>query len=247
MAMLIKANNVQYAALPEAGEATGTRLTGNASSGAPDAAPHARHNVQARPTAHDATLAELNDLKEQFASLTRTCAELEHNAQTRETAAWEAGLAEGLIKGEARAQEDHGAREMALRTAMESAVGALRAKLDAVEAVSVDIALAALERILGQPDGYASLVAQTAKHHVAQLAAGSVLAIEVSRDDFPDDDRLGQFAWPGEQGGGSEVRVSARTRLRPGQCRIRLNLGALDAGLDSQLARIREALREACE
>ncbi|SAL10673.1 FliH/SctL family protein [Caballeronia telluris] len=194
-------------------------------------------------SAPDGRDAELLALKSQLVQLTSTHAEFEHAAAAEAAAAYENGLAEGLAKGRELAVQDHERRDASLRSGVDAAVAAFHASLSALEPLAIDIAVVALERMLGDADEHAELITRTAAHHVAQLAAGSVLALEFATTDFPSSDDLARAAGPLARD--HAVRVGVNTQLKAGQCLIRLNLGTLDASLDGQLARIRTALLEA--
>lgn len=185
---------------------------------------------------------ELDSLRARLTSLEQDSVEQIRQAQHESALAYEKGLADGIATERARVVEETVTREAALRDGVEAALGLFAEQLRALEMLSSDIALAALERVLGEPSEYATLVTRTARHHLAQLVAGSVVAVEVSDQDFPTDlDASKALAACVEPG----TDIRSTPSLRPGACRIRLNLGTLDAGLDGQLARIRSVLNEA--
>jgi flagellar assembly protein FliH len=217
MSTLIKARSVRY-------------LTGANESALVD---------RTAPEIPDARDAELRTLKAQLSQSMQACAELEHAAASEAAAAFERGLSEGFAKGQTQTVQDHETRDASLRAGIETAVIAFQASLVAIESLAGEIALASLERLFGNATPHDSFVARTVAHHIAQLATGSVIALDVSKDDFPTDEALAQAAatFP------VEARINAQ--LKAGQCLIRLNLGTLDASLDTQVGRIRAALREA--
>ena len=97
-------------------------------------------------------------------------------------------------------------------------------RLEELELLAVTLARAALGKMFGESSDLGELVTRTVAHHVAGLAADSVVGVRVSAADFPGDalDTL-------------SARIDvARTRLAidpdldAGECRIDLKLGAID-------------------
>ncbi|WP_250516340.1 hypothetical protein [Caballeronia sp. INDeC2] len=129
-----------------------------------------------------------------------------------------------------------------MRTGIDTAVKQFSAQLQTLEGLCAAIALAALQRIIGDPSARTTLVRETVHHHLAQLTAASIVAVDVSSEDFAADtdasDLLGSIA-------DTDIALNVLPTLKTGECRIDLSLGALDASLDVQLARVRTALLEA--
>lgn len=97
-------------------------------------------------------------------------------------------------------------------------------RLEELELLAVTLARTALGKMFGESADLGELVTRTVAHHVAGLAADSVVGVRVSAADFPGDalDTL-------------SARIDvARTRLAidpdldAGGCRIDLKLGAID-------------------
>ncbi len=97
-------------------------------------------------------------------------------------------------------------------------------RLEELEFLAVALARAALAKMFGESPDLGELVTRTVAHHVASLAADSVVGVRVSAADFPEEalDILG-----------ARIDV-ARTRLAidpdldAGGCRIDLKLAAID-------------------
>ncbi|WP_322026137.1 hypothetical protein [Burkholderia sp. BCC1977] len=118
-----------------------------------------------------------------------------------------------------------------LQKAVDAARGEFSRKLDALDALATEISLAALERVLGNPDDYARLVVATVRHRMTTIAEGSMLAVRVSATDFPDAGALEQID------AGSHVELVADPALQAGACFIDLQLGRIDASIPGQHAR----------
>jgi flagellar biosynthesis/type III secretory pathway protein FliH len=189
----------------------------------------------------DARNDELLALREALEQASAQHAQSASDAEARVAAAYESGLSEGLAQGHAGALRDFDHRDSAIRAGIASALDAFHASLHATEALATEIALAALERMIGETDTRARMVAQSAAHHMTQLASESAVVVEFSNEDFESDDDAARV-FSGFSMLGNTVRIVTTPRLKAGACLIRLKLGTLDASLDGQLARIRTAL-----
>jgi len=240
MTQLLKASRVQVG--------DGRRLLGTLPGAVPSsdfaAEPEANAPSVALPGSPDATAAQA-----QADALAARLAELEHAYSTLETtaiaekeAAYRNGMGEGISIGEAQAKRDHATQLEALRQGVSDALQVFQARLAPLEALSLDIARAALDKIFGDPALHADLIARTARHHLAQIAADSVLNIEVSPEDFPDREPLHDAfaAHLGRPG----VSVKTNAQLPRGACLIGLSLGKLDVSLPLQHTRIASTLNE---
>jgi flagellar assembly protein FliH len=202
---------------------------------------------QRGPQAQDAD-AVIGALRRQLSGLEQAHTEQARNIETREEAAYQRGVERGMSDGEdaglARAVRDHAEQLETLHAGVQEALDAFRAKLQAVETLALDLTQLALEKILGDPVLCPTLVVQTARHHLAQVATGSAIGIQVSAADFPEPDDLHEaFAALMQH---TTLTVGANRQLRPGACLIELTLGRLDVSLPQQLAHVSatlEALR----
>ncbi|MGU7783219.1 FliH/SctL family protein [Burkholderia sp. PU8-34] len=186
-------------------------------------------------TARDATTApERNALNARVAELEALLADSRAALDTRADEAFERG-AETARRQFVRSETE---RAEIFQVCVADARRALTQKLDAMETLAIDLSLAALERVLGNPDDYASLVVATIRHRMALLAEGSVLAIRVSAADFPDASALEKIET------GSHVELVADPALQEGACLIDLQLGRIDASISRQHERIARLLNE---
>lgn len=145
------------------------------------------------------------------------------------------GRAQGLVEGRKSAEDRS---EALIRTVTDSAaegVAILRDRLAGLEDAVGGLAALALGRIVGQQADRQALVVDTVRRAMGELFAGSVLTVEVSRDDFSDAATLQAVLPP-------ECEVRLLDGLPSGGCRLRLRMGEVDLGLQGQAARLRAIL-----
>ncbi|MGF6873143.1 FliH/SctL family protein [Paraburkholderia sp. MM5477-R1] len=188
------------------------------------------------------TDAQIDELRRELAELAQTHAEQIRDFEERERAAYQRGIEEGIEKGVARVKLDHVQRIEALVAGIDAALAALRDRLQEVESLALDVAQAALRKTLGDTTACAALVVQTARHHLAQIAAGSAIGVRVSAQDFADADALRDaFATLTRD---TALTVDADPQLAAGACLIDLTLGRLDVSLPRQLSHFNRTLDE---
>ncbi|MBR8498815.1 hypothetical protein, partial [Burkholderia cenocepacia] len=112
-----------------------------------------------------------------------------------------------------------------------------------LEALSAEVALVGLERVLGDPARHAELVIDTVRHRLTSIAQESLVGIRVSADDFRDPARLDTVRHMLDTA--PSVSVVVDPQLPGGACVIDLTLGKLDIGIPRQLASIAATIREA--
>ncbi|WP_244136049.1 MULTISPECIES: hypothetical protein [unclassified Burkholderia] len=147
--------------------------------------------------------------------------------------AYRRGVDEGRREADASAKRDDDARIDALSRGVHDARASLQTQFASLESLALDVAQVALERILGATEHYPALVAQTIRHHVAQMKTGVVLTVDVSRADFPDDESLRPIS-----AAAPESIVNAHPHLPAGACRFGLAPGRAELDLPGQLDRL---------
>ncbi|WP_332819472.1 FliH/SctL family protein [Sphingopyxis sp.] len=157
-----------------------------------------------------------------------------HEAECAE--ARERGREAGFAAATTREQE----RVDALKGAIGEALATLERKIDSERDLAIDIARAALDRIVADPSLYHGLVTETARRNAAGLQRSSIVGLRVSVADFPDANALAALPPLG-----NHVKVEADPSLEPGACIFDLSLGSLDASIPRQLAAIEGALEQA--
>lgn len=186
----------------------------------------------------DDTLREERLLRARIAELEVTLTALHASVDTRLDEAFE----RGGKAAHANFVQSESKRIATLRNSAEDALRTFGQHLGRLDRLANDIALTALERVLGDASAQASLVCATVRHRLSLLAEGSVLAIRVAAADFPNDSTLNQIrsALPAT----SPVELTADPLLPAGACLLDLRLGKIDAGIPLQHERLAAVLRE---
>ncbi len=154
---------------------------------------------------------------------------LEEARLVRETAV-EAALEQGREEGRRAADELGAERLEALRDALMEASQDCLAQLRGKDELAIEIARAAIHRILGEASPRALLAEEIVRNALAQVVGGTVVSARVSAQDFPSDEDVAALAR--ELGAVQIVRDDA---LPSGGCELELTLGTIDASLDVQL------------
>ncbi|MGT0244789.1 hypothetical protein [Burkholderia sp. GbtcB21] len=200
----------------------------------------ASETAYARRQASDESIASPNPHTTEIAELTARIAELEAACAALESAqqaAYRKGIDEGGRAADARAKRDDEARIDVLSRGLKDAHSALQVRFASLESLALDVARAALEQMFGATECYPALIAQTIRHHVAHMQAGTVLTVDVSRADFPDDNALLPIA-----AAAPDSVVTAHPHLPAGACRLGLAPGRAELDLPRQCGRLLAAL-----
>lgn len=148
----------------------------------------------------------------------------------------EEGLAEGLEQGRREACESANAQESRTR-ALADAIGAVSAGWQAeLEAGAIEIAHAALLRIIGEAAGSRDAVVAMVRKVMEQLPERRALSIHLS----PADVALLEADMARLALGGATLVADERVEL--GGCIVDTDAGSLDARLETQLAGLRDLL-----
>lgn len=159
-------------------------------------------------------------------------------ADMREEAAYERGTRDGR---EAAGTEQAERTEL-LAAAIGTAERLLANRLEECELLSLQVAHAALARILGDESRQSQLVEETIRRHMELLKREMVVAIRLSPQDFGQPGDLDELrrAYP-------SISIDCDPDLESGDCLVDLRLGHLDLGLAGQrrsLAELIERLGE---
>lgn len=203
-------------------------------------------NVANQPSAGQLAQPQISSdserLRHQVSELEHANAKQARKLEALEPAAFERGMAEGLVIGNANAKRDHEDQMEALRIGMREALEGFHLQLRAIETLALDLTHVSLERIFGDSALHSTLVAETTRHHLSQVATNSAIGVRVSADDFPDSERLHEaFGAPTEH---PTLSVQTDPQLPSGTCLIKLTLGQLDASLPLQKANVITALNK---
>lgn len=179
---------------------------------------------------HDVELARLQGQVEALE------AALEEAKTVRETAV-ELALEKGREEGRRAADEFGAERLEALRDELAKASRDCLSQLNEKSDLAIEIARAAIHKILGEASPRGALAEEIVRNAIAQIAGGTVVAVRVSSEDFASDEELAAL---GNELGA--VRIIRDDDLRGGGCGLDLTLGTVDASLGVQLAALDRAL-----
>jgi flagellar biosynthesis/type III secretory pathway protein FliH len=155
-------------------------------------------------------------------------------ASLRERDAYEKGSRDGAEKMASELQKRWDREAQAIGQAAAEALERFEAHLAHWKAISLEIAEAALDRVIGDSRRYAELLTQTIVHHLEGIQR-SVVCIAVSARDFPGDEAMALLA---ELPDHLRRTVEVRQDLPSGSCLVDLTLGHADLGVPSQHERL---------
>lgn len=193
------------------------------------------------PIAIASEVALAETLKAEIARLQAKLEESQRQAEIGEKRGQECGLKLGIEQGRKSAQDHHDAMLQELRGAMEKALAGFEKSLDRqARELAVRMTRTALANILGDNSRYASLIADTTAHHLREVVRDSLIRIEVSAADFPDQDELRRLL--AEHVRDPACTIIAKPELESGACFVGLTLGTMDIGIQAQHAKLSSAL-----
>jgi flagellar biosynthesis/type III secretory pathway protein FliH len=152
----------------------------------------------------------------------------------QERAAYEKGLREGTEKTTLELTQQWDRQADAIARAARAAQDSFDTRLAALETLALDLAEAALGRVLGDTARHAGLLAQTIAHHLRGLER-NVVRVAVSGRDFPDEGALEELASLPDA---LRRSIEVRENLPAGACHVDLALGHADLSLPSQHERL---------
>jgi flagellar biosynthesis/type III secretory pathway protein FliH len=209
-----------------------------------------------RPIAAHASAAivPLQRQDEERERLRRTIATLESDLRERDVAidvlrkdverAFAEGTAKGHAAGLADAEDKQNDRLDRLEATARLAQEGVSAGLVSLERLSALLARECVDKILGNAQDRADLIGYIIAVQVAKIDKSMLLAVEVSRDDFPDAEALAALA---QRLSPLAVALEANAEMAPGACVMRLRLGRLAVGIDQQWGALKDLLTEMSE
>jgi len=189
----------------------------------------------------DAQALELAQLRDELArcvdAVQARDEELAKLSETQEQALAEA-FDQGKAAGRDEAHDRQAERLALLSDAIQGARLELRQQFAAMERTAVSVACECLEKILGPNADRAHLMADLVRRQIAQVGRDTIVEISVAQDDFPSDQAVAEV----------DRNISiVRAELASGSCRIKLEMGEIDAGLPHQWAMLRNVLAQSGE
>lgn len=157
----------------------------------------------------------------------------------------EEARAQGEAAGRAAAQREFDDDRTEALSALRQAIAALfeqwSAKLSGIEGAAHLIAIATVEKLIGDAAAYKDFVAATVSHHVQALDRAAVRKLSVSRLDFPS---RAEVAGLVEHLGQPSIAVEVLDNLDQGMCEAELRLGRLEIGPATQWTALRAIIEE---
>lgn len=180
-------------------------------------------------TALKAAKARLAQLEMEVEKQERQLEELTARSEALQAEAFEKGRLEGLRKSD----ESAGKRLTMLEQALQAVSNQQVQSHAQTEIVALQIAKAALGRMIGDPAQREGLLQQLIRHQIDHFAASKPSVLRVSPEDFPDASAFAEISakWP-------DLSVVREKALKAGECQLTLELGEVEIGLPGQVARM---------
>ena len=148
---------------------------------------------------------------------------------------------DGQRAGMLAAVRDDEKRIEALSGGIAAAVERFEARIAELDGLAALVARTALAKLFDKPELHGAIVPDMAARQIRSLRRDSVMTVQVSAADFPDEAALAAFS--GAAGVGS-ASVLASSELAAGECRIDLQLGHVDVGPRAQWPALAAVLDE---
>ncbi|MBS0503413.1 MAG: hypothetical protein JSS55_06335 [Proteobacteria bacterium] len=160
----------------------------------------------------------------------------------------EEARAEGQAAGRAAAltefEDDRTEALALLGRALETLVEQWEAKLSGIEGAAHLIAIATLEKLIGDAAGCSDFVAAAISHQLKVLDRSAVRKLSVSRIDFPSRAEVAELV---ERLGQPAVIVEVLDDMDQGLCEAELRLGRAEIGPATQWRELRAIIEEHAE
>lgn len=160
-------------------------------------------------------------------------------------AALEDAFAKGEAAGRSAAEDEFVQDQAAALEALKAALLEMRSRhseaLQSFETLALAGSVAAIEKMIGDPDRYRGLLQAAIAHQTRQLDLATVVTVEVSRLDFPDTRDVAALE---ADLGDLRRKLLVRDDYDAGACRIRLTVGSLEIGLPLQWSAIRSMFEQ---
>ncbi len=151
------------------------------------------------------------------------------------------GKEEGRSAGSAQAEDRQAERLSLLDSGIRAALAKLSENVKALDRLAVLLAQDCLDILLGSSADRTDLVRRIITAQVGHLERSMLLDIEVSREDFPDEESLVAVA---RKVGVPSNMLTVGPGLSSGDCMINLRLGRLNVGLRQQWGALKDLLSE---
>jgi flagellar assembly protein FliH len=181
-------------------------------------------------------------LEEQLIKLEQELHDAKEKLDKLQAAEESAGYKEGYEKAALEAQKENEGKLAELRQAMALFGETLHAQVKQVDKYAVELAFAALARIVGEQHTNAVFTKAVVQEALLAVRGSSKVVVRVSQSDFDvlkniqgDLVSAGQF---------SELQLIADPRVSVGGCLIETENGTWDARLETQLLRLKDTVEQ---
>ena len=147
----------------------------------------------------------------------------------------------GREAAEAEFEADRAAATERLEHGIAEARKDLKMAFEQAEALALLVARGTLDKLFGDPGERTEVIAALLSEQLERVGRELVVAVDVSRLDFPDTGELKELSKRLGLGAGI---LEARVDLDEGDCRMRLRLGTIDLGIDQQWGAVRTLIDE---
>ena len=179
--------------------------------------------------------ARISHLESELVQRDMKLAELRNEIPTT----FENGRKEGEAAGLKAAQDRQAERLDLLESSLRMAQAQLTQSVAGLARLAPLLAAECLDLILGDRKYRAAMVRKALSTRLKWIEEASVLAIELSSQDFPDPEKLESL---NKEIAPKHARLEAKEDLDSGGCRIVLRLGQMEVGLDQQWSVLRGEL-----
>lgn len=185
-------------------------------------------------------LDELADARQRIALLEADLQEAAERLPKREGEAFERGQSEGERKAQMAIVDDSAKCLALIERSLVEAHAAFVASLEDRGRLALDLAAAALNKVLGSAEDYDEVLRRSIAHQVRMLSAETLVCASVSSKDFATDQAMAGLRerLPDHIRG----KILTLPDLPKGACLIQLESGEVDAGLRTLLTMLARAL-----
>jgi flagellar biosynthesis/type III secretory pathway protein FliH len=151
------------------------------------------------------------------------------------------GEAQGKEQGLAEAEDKQAERFAVLQAGVQVALTSFEESMSSLERLALLLARDCVNVMMTESEARADLLCDMIRFQASTIEKSAIIAIEVSGEDFPDEQDLVVLA---ERAFTGPVRLSVSKELEAGDCVIRLRLGQLEIGINQQWGVLRDLLDE---
>ena len=149
----------------------------------------------------------------------------------------------GREAAQAEFEADRAAAVERLEQGIAKARNDLKEGFEQAQALALLVARGTLDKLFGDQGERTEIIAALLSEQLERVGRELVVAVDVSRLDFPD---TGEIIKLSERLGLGAGILGAKVDLDGGACRMRMRLGTIDLGIDQQWGAVRALIDEFC-